>query len=57
MEQKPHLFPDSVRANVKYSNPGATDEEMVAACEAVGINEAIAKLSRCYDDQVQDGNW
>jgi len=42
--QDAHLFHDTIRANLSYARPGATDDELLAACEAAQIGDLIAAL-------------
>ena len=42
--QDAHLFHDTIRANLAYARPGATDDELLAACEAAQIGDLIASL-------------
>ncbi|HLI37276.1 MAG TPA: ABC transporter ATP-binding protein, partial [Streptosporangiaceae bacterium] len=42
------LFSDTVRANIAYGRPGATDEQVVAAAKAAGAHEFITQLPRGY---------
>ncbi len=46
------LFSDTVRANIAYGRPDATDEEIVAAAQAAQAHEFIARLSQGYDTVV-----
>ena len=46
------LFSDTVRANIAYGRPDATDEEIVAAAQAAQAHEFIARLPRGYDTVV-----
>ena len=46
------LFSDTVRANIAYGRPGATDEEIVAAAQAAQAHEFIARLPHGYDTLV-----
>jgi ATP-binding cassette subfamily B protein len=46
--QDPHLFHDTVLANVRYARPDATDEEVFAACRAAQIHELVASLPDGY---------
>jgi ATP-binding cassette, subfamily B, bacterial len=46
------LFSDTVRANLAYGRPDATDEEIVAAARAAQADEFIARLPRGYDTVV-----
>jgi ATP-binding cassette subfamily B protein len=42
--QDAHLFHDTIRANLQYARPGATDEELLDACDAAQIGGLIATL-------------
>ncbi|MCI3949620.1 MAG: ABC-type multidrug transport system, ATPase and permease component, partial [Acidimicrobiales bacterium] len=44
VSQDPHLFHASIAENLRYARPGATDEELVAACRAAQIEDVIAAL-------------
>ena len=44
VSQDPHLFHASIAENLRYARPGATDEELVAACRAAQIDDVIAAL-------------
>ena len=44
--QDPHLFHDTIRANLRYARPDATDAELVAACRAARIHDLIAVAPR-----------
>jgi ABC-type multidrug transport system fused ATPase/permease subunit len=46
------LFPASVRENIAYGRPGATDEEVVAAAGIANAHEFIGELPQGYDTQV-----
>ena len=46
------LFSDTVRANIAYGRPDATDEEIVAAAQAAQVHEFIARLPKGYDTVV-----
>jgi ATP-binding cassette subfamily B protein len=46
------LFSDTVRANIAYGRPGATDEEIVAAAQAAQAHEFIVRLPDGYDTVV-----
>jgi ATP-binding cassette subfamily B protein len=47
--QEPAIFAASVRENVRYGRPDATDAEVAAACEAAFATEFVAKLPEGYD--------
>jgi ATP-binding cassette subfamily B protein len=42
--QEPFLFSGSIRDNIAFARPDATDEDVLAACEAVGIDDLVARL-------------
>ena len=46
--QDPHLFHDSIRANLRYARPDATDEELVGVCRAARIHDLISSLPDGY---------
>ena len=48
------LFGDSIRENIAYGRPGATEEEIRAAALKANAHEFIEKLPQGYDTQVGD---
>ncbi|MGZ4758750.1 MAG: ABC transporter ATP-binding protein [Acidimicrobiales bacterium] len=52
VSQDPHLFHESIGANLRYARPEATDDELVAACRAAQIHDVIAALPDGYDTLV-----
>ncbi|NLE76708.1 MAG: ATP-binding cassette domain-containing protein, partial [Chloroflexi bacterium] len=50
--QETYLFNDTVRANLLYARPEATDEEIEEACRAANIHEFIVDLPDGYDTVV-----
>jgi ATP-binding cassette subfamily B protein len=46
------LFSDTVRANIAYGRPDATDEQVMAAAQAAQAHEFIARLPQGYDTVV-----
>ncbi len=46
------LFNGTVKENILYGRPGATDEEIVAAAKAANAHEFIAELPQGYDTQI-----
>ena len=44
VSQDPHLFHESIGANLRYAKPNATDDELRAACEGAQIFDTIAAL-------------
>ncbi len=53
--QTPHLFSGTVRDNLKYSYPEATDEELYAALEAVSAKDVVDRLDGGLDFNVGEG--
>ena len=50
--QEGFLFSGTVRENIAFGRPEATDDEVAAAARGVGADEFIAKLEHGYDTQV-----
>ncbi len=55
--QDPHLFHESIADNLRYAKPDATDDELVAACEAARIHDLIAGLADGYDTVVGERGY
>lgn len=55
--QDPHLFHDTIGANLRYARPDATDGELVEACKAARIHGLIASLPDGYDTVVGDRGY
>jgi ATP-binding cassette subfamily B protein len=55
--QDPHLFHDTIRNNLRYANPDATDAELVEACRAARIHDMIAALPDGYDTLVGERGY
>ncbi len=47
--QEPYLFSGTVRENIKYNHPEATDGQMIEASRAVGAHDFIMALENGYD--------
>ena len=52
--QEPFLFSGTVKDNIRYSQPDATDERIMEAARAVGAHDFIASMERGYDTQVEE---
>lgn len=50
--QEPHLFSGTIRENIRYGRPDATDEEVEAAARAVHLDGIAARLPHGYDTDV-----
>lgn len=55
--QDPHLFHETIKANLLYARPDATDEEVIAACEAARIHSTIAALPDGYNTYVGERGY
>ncbi len=53
--QDPFLFNGSVKENIKFGRPEATDAEVEAAARAVNAHDFIVALKDGYDTSVQEG--
>lgn len=53
--QTPHLFSGSVRDNMRYGAPEATDEEIWQALELVKASEIVKKMGKGLDSDVGEG--
>ncbi|HEX4830170.1 MAG TPA: ABC transporter ATP-binding protein [Trebonia sp.] len=55
--QDAHLFHDTVRANLLYARPSATERELIEACEAAQIWDLISVLPDGLDTIVGDRGY
>jgi len=55
--QETYLFHDSIRANLLYAKPHATQDELEAACRAAHIHDLIASLPEGYDTMVGERGY
>lgn len=53
--QTPHLFSGTIRENLLYGNPHATEEEINAAIRLVSAENVIARLEKGLDTDVGEG--
>ncbi len=53
--QVPHLFSGTIRENLLYGNPNATDEEIARALELVSADEVVARMEKGIDTDVGEG--
>ena len=53
--QTPHLFSGSVRDNLRYGNPSATDEEIWRALDLVDARQVVEKMEGGLDGEVGEG--
>jgi ATP-binding cassette subfamily B protein len=55
--QETYLFHDTVRTNLLYARPDATQDELEAACRAANIHDFIAGLPDGYDTVVGERGY
>jgi ATP-binding cassette subfamily B protein len=55
--QETYLVHDTVRENLRYGKPDATDEEMIEAARAAAIHDHIASLPEGYDTIVGERGY
>src|SRR5207237_2177013 len=55
--QETYLVHDTVRVNLRYGKPDATDEEIIAAARAAAIHDHIASLPEGYDTVVGERGY
>ena len=53
--QSPHLFSGTVRENLRYGKPDATDEEIMEALRIVSAESVLAKMEKGLDTDVGAG--
>lgn len=53
--QTPHLFSGTIRENLLYGNPTATDEEIRRALELVSADEVVDRMEKGIDTDVGEG--
>ncbi|MET9888410.1 ABC transporter ATP-binding protein [Streptomyces sp. NPDC006430] len=52
--QDAHLFHDTLRANLNYARPGATEQELIDACVAARVWDTVSSLPNGLDTVVGD---
>lgn len=52
--QEPFLFSGTVRDNLRYGRPQASEVEIQAAAQAIGVHERILQLVHGYDTHVHE---
>ena len=53
--QSPHLFSGTVRDNLRYGKPDATDEEIMEALRIVCAQDVLEKMDKGLDSDVGEG--
>jgi ATP-binding cassette subfamily B protein len=57
VSQDPHLFHESIGANLRYAKPDATDDELRAACEGAQIFDTILSLPEGFNTLVGERGY
>jgi len=52
--QEPYLFQGTLRYNLKFGRPDASNDDMIRISKLVGIHEPISKLANGYDEEVSE---
>jgi ATP-binding cassette, subfamily B, bacterial len=55
--QDPHMFHESVLANLRFARPDASEEEVAGACRAARIHDLIERLPDGYDTIVGERGY
>jgi ABC-type multidrug transport system fused ATPase/permease subunit len=53
--QDPFLFSGTIADNIRFANPDATDEEIVQAAKAIGVDRVAARFEEGLDHPVHEG--
>ena len=57
VSQETYLFHATIRENLLYAKPEASEEELIAACQAANIHHIIAGFERGYDTVVGERGY
>ncbi len=55
--QDAHMFHDTIRSNLRYAKPDATDEDLMQACAAAQISDLMSSLPNGLDTVVGDRGY
>jgi ATP-binding cassette subfamily B protein len=53
--QDPFLFSGTIASNIRFANPEATDDDVMRAARAVGVDRIAARLSGGLEHEVREG--
>ena len=53
--QKNELFSGTIRDNLRWGNPNATDEELIEACRLAQVHDYISSFPDGYDKWIEQG--
>jgi ATP-binding cassette subfamily B protein len=57
VSQDPHMFHETIKSNLLYARPNATNDEMINACKQAQIHDVIASLPDVYDTVVGERGY
>jgi ATP-binding cassette subfamily B protein len=57
VNQEPFLFHETIRENLRYGTPDASDDQIVAAAKAANIHDLISRLPYGYDTIVGERGY
>ena len=57
VSQETYLFHATIRENLMYAKPDATEEEVIAACKAANIDHIISSFEHGYDTVVGERGY
>jgi ABC-type multidrug transport system fused ATPase/permease subunit len=52
--QDPFLFTGTIKENIRYGRLEASDEEVIAAAQAVGLHELVERLPQGYETPIRE---
>jgi len=55
--QETYLFGTSIKENIRFGNPAANDEEIIAAAKAAHAHQFIMKLPEAYETEVGERGY
>lgn len=53
--QSPQLFSGSIKENIRYGNPNASDEQIIEAAKIVNAHSFITEMEKGYDTETGEG--
>jgi ATP-binding cassette subfamily B protein len=57
VSQDPHMFHETIKSNLLYARPNATNDEMVNACKQAQIHDVINSLPDAYETVVGERGY
>ena len=57
VSQDPHMFHETIKSNLLYARPNATNDEMINACKQAQIHDVINSLPDAYDTVVGERGY